>query len=412
MCIKLNINGIEKNSIDVNYNDLIILYKQFIEKYGYIPLTKDAKSKYNLPQQRIIMKVLESNNISYNDFIRQFGKVSHIRSDIKNYNYYIDKFKDICKEIGRTLYYNELINNNYGLPSAKWLIDNCPDKDVLNYTDFVKWCDLSSNKKIYTKEEVTKSLVQLEKKLKRPIIKSDITIPNVGFSSIVVTRIWGTFGKCKEELGLMQTLPNQPKPFDFYKDNLEETLTYLKNNISRNIITWKDIESYHNSANHKAYLNSFRLANVDIYAFIKSKGFMMNPSDFSFHYTFDDGERVVSTYEYDFSEYLKSLNLIYQEDYYRDCMYRKFIPNLGRTKINCDYYIFNKVIEIAGIIHNYNNDWENNITCSKQEKIYKEKLQHKKALLEMNNINYLFLFPEDFIDKKYQDKFINFLNRR
>ena len=33
----------------------------------------------------------------------------------------------------------------------------------------------------------------------------------------------------------------------------------------------------------------------------------------------------------------------------------------------------------------------------------------KKELLESNDINYLFLFPEDFLDDKYKEKFINFI---
>ena len=34
----------------------------------------------------------------------------------------------------------------------------------------------------------------------------------------------------------------------------------------------------------------------------------------------------------------------------------------------------------------------------------------KKKLLEENNIKYLFLFPEDFLNNDYKTKFINFVN--
>ena len=44
----------------------------------------------------------------------------------------------------------------------------------------------------------------------------------------------------------------------------------------------------------------------------------MNPSSFSYHYTYDDGERVVSSMEYEFSSYLRSLGFNYNKNYYRD----------------------------------------------------------------------------------------------
>ena len=52
-------------------------------------------------------------------------------------------------------------------------------------------------------------------------------------------------------------------------------------------------------------LNEENKKQFAFFAYIKSKGFMMNPSSFSFHYTFDDGERVVSSMEYDFSQFVE-----------------------------------------------------------------------------------------------------------
>lgn len=405
----LQIGENKKKATEINYEDLVILYKQFIETYGRVPSTNDGKAKYNMPQQRIIKRVLESSGISYNDFINQFGKYNHVRSSIDNYDTYIDIFKRKAKELGRPLLSSELINNSYGLPSAQWLIKNCPDIKVKTYNDFVIWCGLKPNKIIHTKESISEQLLELEKELDRPITTTDITQSNVGFSMIVINRLWGSLSKCKEDIGLMKTKPVQPRPFSYYKENLLETLNYLRNNLNRNIISWKDIEGYSNSANHKAYLKSFNREGIDIFAFIKDQGFLMNPSDFSFHYTFDNGERVVSTLEYDFSNYLNATGYQYKKDYIRDTMYKSFIPSLSKTRINCDYYINNKVVEIAGMISNQNNNWYNKKYPSKQENDYKEKLKYKQNLLEENNIPYLFLFPEDFVSDEYKKKFIDFI---
>lgn len=408
--VLLKIGDQLKLSVNLNYDDLVILYKQFIETYNRVPSTNDGKSKYNLPQQRIIKKILRESNISYNDFIAQFGKYNHIRSSIENYDVYIKKYIDISNQLGRALYASELVNNQYGLPSCTWLVQNCPDKTVSSYMDFVKWCGFIPNKTVNTKKDVGAKLIELEEELNRPIVRADITKDKIGFSAIVINRLWGSLSKCKEELGLLTSISSKPKPFDYYRDNLLHVLGELKKQINRNVITWKDIESYPGAANHKAYVKSFNSVGVDIFAFIKQQGFLMNPSNFSYHFTFASGERVVSSMEYDFTEYINSLGYKYNIDYQRDYMYKKFIPVLNKTRINCDYYINNKVIEIAGIIHNLeNNNWEKVVFSSKQEQDYQSKLLVKKELLESNNIEYLFLFPEDFYSNEYKTKFLDFI---
>jgi hypothetical protein len=411
--VYLDVNGKQILSTDVTYQDLVWLYTDFKEKHGRLPRTSEGLAKNNLPQQRIIKRVLENIGITYNDFMLQFGKIQHIRADIKNYDFYIKRFKDVSDKLGRALLSGELINNTYGLPSASWLAKNCPDKSVVTYDDFVKWLGYESNKLQKNDEDVANKLIALEKQLGRPITRNDITLENVGFSNIVITRIWGSLGKCKKELGLMKTLPIQPKPFEYYKNLLDEILDNISSSTDRRIISWKDIESkkYNPTmTEHKTFAKSFKSANVDIFSYIKSKGFMMNPSNFSFHYTFDNGERVLSSMEYDYSLFLQSLGYVYNNTYKRDILYRTFIPNLNKTKANCDYVICKDdifyYIEIAGVIHK---DWETAIYSSKQETDYQNKMFQKKEWLESAGVKYLFLFPEDFQNDKYKDIAMNFL---
>lgn len=59
----------------ITYNDLIILYKQYIEKYSSVPMLTQCSSKYNLPQAGIVKSVVKNEGISYNEFLLQFGKV-------------------------------------------------------------------------------------------------------------------------------------------------------------------------------------------------------------------------------------------------------------------------------------------------------------------------------------------------
>ena len=209
-----------------------------------------------------------------------------------------------------------------------------------------------------------------------------------------------------------------------FKDNqrlqmeLDKILHDISSKTDRRYIKWKDIETgcfSDTRIDHSTILKCFERKNMDAFSYIKSQGFMMNPSSFSFHYTFDDGERVLSSMEYDFSVFLKEeCNYQYKKDYNRDIKYKDFLSFKENSNHNCDYeFIVDNdrfYIEIAGIITNKNNDWETKHYSSIQEQNYQKKMIFKKKLLEENNIKYLFLFPEDFLNNDYKTKFINFVN--
>ena len=156
----LNINGVKKKSSELSLDDLIILYREYEDKYGKLPTMRDAKSKYNLPQQRVINRVLKENNVTYKEFMNNLGKVKHVRTESNDYDLFLNKYKKECEKLGRALLSSELINNNLGLPSVKWFIKNCPDKTVKTYDDFVRMCGYQSNKKIMDKEDVSLALIE------------------------------------------------------------------------------------------------------------------------------------------------------------------------------------------------------------------------------------------------------------
>lgn len=226
--VNLNVDGKTINSLDLNYNQLVWLYDDFKKRNGRVPTTKDCSSKNNLPQSRIVNKILKDKNETYKDFMNKFGKVGHVRADSDDYLYYVNRFKTVSNKIGRALIGTELTNNEYGLPSATWFVNYCPNESVKSYDDFVRWCGFESNKLEKDKDYVSSQLIELEKKLKRPIVKSDITIDNVGFSNIVICRIWGGLSNCKKELGLMETPTSHPKPFIEYKTIIDNIISSFK----------------------------------------------------------------------------------------------------------------------------------------------------------------------------------------
>ena len=413
----LDVAGRQVLTTEVTYDDLVILYKQYIEKYGEVPIFSKCDAKHNMPQGRIINRVIAEKGITYNDFLLQFGKVSHVRTESKDYDLYVKRFKEISDRIGHALVQKELFNNEYGLPNPTWFVKYCPDKNVKTYDDFVLWCGYESNKLKKDDELVGQKLIELEKKLGRHITKYDITLENVGFTEIVVTRIYGSLNKAKKELGLLKTPPNQPLSFEYYKNLLDEILSNIKKNTDRNYISWADIESplYNKtSTEHKTFTKAFKRQGIDIFSYIKSKGFLMNPSSFSYHYTYDDGERVVSSMEYEFSSYLRSLGFNYNKNYYRDVLYKTFSDE--QSKMNCDYKIMIDgiplYVEIAGIIYNCKDDsWRDHKFASKKENEYRDKMIKKEKRLIESGQHFLFLFKSEMFNDEYKTILQNEINR-
>lgn len=134
---KLLVGNKYVNTSEVTYDDLVILYKQYIERYGEVPIFSKCDMKHNMPQGRIINRVIADKGITYNDFLLQFGKVSHVRTESKDYDLYVKRFKEVSDRIGHALVQKELFNNEYGLPNPTWFIKYCPDKNVKTYDDFV-----------------------------------------------------------------------------------------------------------------------------------------------------------------------------------------------------------------------------------------------------------------------------------
>lgn len=69
----LLINGTYKFPKDVTYDDLIILYKEYINKFNKAPTSSECTIKNNLPHRAIINDLLNKKGISHNDFLNTFG---------------------------------------------------------------------------------------------------------------------------------------------------------------------------------------------------------------------------------------------------------------------------------------------------------------------------------------------------
>lgn len=73
--IYLDVAGREVLATKITYNDLIILYEQFIEKYGKVPSLVECNAEHNMPCSSLIKKVVKNHGLEYKEFLLQFGEV-------------------------------------------------------------------------------------------------------------------------------------------------------------------------------------------------------------------------------------------------------------------------------------------------------------------------------------------------
>ena len=83
--INLRVGDRTVKATEVTYDDLLLLYKQFIAQHGHVPTTKECVGKNNLPQQRIVNRVLKEKRVTYKDFVALFGKLGHVRAACSDY---------------------------------------------------------------------------------------------------------------------------------------------------------------------------------------------------------------------------------------------------------------------------------------------------------------------------------------
>lgn len=405
----LDVNGVLKNTLEINYDDLVWLYKDFYRIHNKYPISKELVSSNNLPQWRVLNKILKENNMTYNDFMLDVGRISHVRSSVKNYDEYIEKFKELYKK-DKIKYYEDLVNNKYALPSASWMIRNCPDNTVKSWQDFLVWCDLIDST---DKNTIIKKLISYENQIGRPISQKDITPEKIGFSMWIINKYWDNFTECKKDIGLRINKPSLKYTNEEVLLYLDEILLNLKKEGRKEITLKYDLN---HSPYFSGYLSTQRInralasINTNLKDYIGTKGFSLANNGNGICYKFKDGELTKSSLEYNFSIFLRNeLHLEYNKDYKRNVLYSKF-SNTDR-KIDCDYVIYYKgktfYIEITGMIKpNHKKDWETYDFKSKGKNKYRDNFSLKKKLLEDNKKNYYLLFSDDILEEKYKKFFI------
>ena len=495
----LNVKNKKVLTTKITYDDLVILYNQYINNYGEIPKFSKCDSEHNMPQGRIINKVLKDHGTSKEDFdklfincnntktiaienqkkliVNQFpiviNNISYklidginsiivVHNDRSRHNkYYLlvedsdgykykttfniiktDKLQNI--ELNRFFKRNEFtaynINNfckinNIGLQllkndisitgaardkidfiDANKIIHRISWNQIQRFTfqyksDYEKVKKHNFEQRSMTKEKAIPIIKKMQENLNRPLVQSDfdgIITTSTSIGIRVVWRIWGTFNNMIDDIGLLKH-DNYFKPNSNYLTH-EEVMNQIQNvcenakNDGRNVIMCSDF----NNVDMSTIKRHCKLDNTTLKDKLLKYGCTLQKPGNGLNHIFDDGEHVLSKYEYDFSIFLRNNGFKYNRDYYRDVEYKE-IDNNYYGGMNCDYKIlFGKTtlfIELAGILGNkgHQEAYRNNTPInSKSKELYRNKLNEKKAMFERNNIDYYILLPDEMNENTYK----------
>lgn len=272
------------------------------------------------------------------------------------------------------------------------------------------------NKVILNKEEATKIIKEMAMHYDRPLIQSDFENVTTSHNSVgirVIWRIWGTFTNMINDLEL-ESHDTYFKPnSENYKPH-EDIMAIIENTcrdvlkLRRNTVMVDDFKKYGINSMSTIHRHC-NLDNVSIHDVLSKYGCKLQSAGNGMNHLFEDGEKVVSRYEYDFSSYLRKNGFVFGKSYFRDVYYKDLDGEYNGT-MTCDYkIIFNDkivYIELAGILGNkkHQEAYINNIVIkSKSKEEYRQKLNRKREMFERNGLEYYILLPFEMNEEKYNE---------
>lgn len=389
--------------IDENINNMGNYMLNLIDDEDYKYRIK-YKSLKGIKNQRSLNKFFRHNPYTREN-IENFMKIHNIK-DLKILD-------NISEYTATTLMNVEIKGEVYKLSwntiSNKFYKFNSDNID--NYINHAK------SKKM-TKEEVTKIILEMYKEKGSALVQDDFegntTSSHIGIR--LVEKHFGSMINMEKELNL-------PIPSEYRYLNDNELILEIKDicekvykNENRKTITANDIEKYGIYCSYTYYYRLSKLG-YSLKNYIESLGYNYQKSGCGLNYIFDDGEKVVSRYEYEFSNFLRNNGFEFNKTYFRDVPYKNLDENYNGN-MNCDYCInFNEhyvYVELAGILchKEHQRAYRNNTPIkSKSKEEYRQKLNQKREIFERNNLEYYILLPDEMNKRLYKNILNKYLER-
>jgi hypothetical protein len=380
------------------YDILCKVFDNFYKLNNFLPNRIDLNTrKYHLPHWRIIQEVCKDNLNNFCDKYDLNIKIIYTES----YEYYCQKFIETYKHYNST---RKCFSKN-GVPYFSWFVNNCPQK-INTINDFITYLGLTPNNN-KTKEQVIKSILNTKEILDRNLMYKDFTnitnSENISISTI--NHYWGSFNNMLRDLNLpinqedMVSKSNDIS-IEILCEDVKKQCEIITNKNKNNIISRDDLKPLliYNISTYDKYLK--KELNISLSKYIQSIGYQTIEAGMGLHYIFDNGEKILSKHEFDFSLFLRNiLQLKYNVDYKKDIKYKTFIKDYKKQS-SIDYIINynNRIIyiEIAGMLERYKQEYlDDESLKSKSKEKYKFSLKEKERILKDNNLEYYILFPQD-----------------
>lgn len=392
----LIVNNIFIQPEKLTVEDIKILIKEFINKFGKTPTNKDYSIINNLPSYSKFVKIIKNNNLNIKDFYKE-NRLQVDNKDKQNdkYNNYVLKLKQYILDTNTIPKFSEL--TKLGFPDGRWFVVHSNNKNVNNYNSFLEY-ELKVKPRFYMSKEMAINIIlRVYKDLGHSPTRKELN-PYVHMS--IIKRIWGSTTNMKKELGLELTGSNNMNKhiaFEDLKIILLKTCKKLLND-RKDTITTDDI-SKNCPVRYGTFENIFKSNNTTVRSFLNMNGIKFQKAGVGYVYKFEDNEVTKSQFELVFTNKLRNLGYQYNKDYLRDVRYKTFI-NKYEGLLDCDYEIRIKdriiYIEVAGMLRDYKEKYKTpQLIPSKSKSKYAEKLNLKEKMFIDNKLEYFILFPSD-----------------
>lgn len=399
-------NLLNKN-IEVVYNEKLKsrkYYLDIIDNYGYKHRTEYHQIKNGKGRYTCLNRFFLGNPYTY-DNINLYCKLNNI-------DLHID---------GTNLPVNGASREKMDYIDSKGNIHNITWNQVQHYTFQYQegYEDVKAKRKSereLSKQDVVNIVIKMQKRKGSPLDVYDFYPKQKdGVGIRTVRKFWGELWLMQKELGMKITGKhgNILSDEDTIKE-INDVCNRIKTEENRSVITYNDFRKYGTYADNRKYAEVCRkLKNCSFREYINSLGYELQKAGNGMNYKFDDGEVTTSLYEYEFSRFLRSNNILFNESYFRNIPY-KSIDNSYNGNMNCDYLIiFNNkkvYIELAGILGNkgHQEAYRNNTPIkSKSKELYRQKLYQKRDIFERNGLDYYILLKDEMNEETYK----NILNK-
>jgi len=386
----------------------------FYKNHKRVPSVVDYRDFDELPSYSKAGALARDAGVKLNDIYVEIDYLNSPKPSVNYYDCYKDEYVRLLMEKGVQPNIYKIWKENLNLPRPDWLIRHCPNASIHNFYDWYRWVGIPCRQ--MSKDEATKRIYAMAKSKNEPLQYDDFRGVNMNNVPIgIIRKYWGTINAMKDDLGLtinQERMDTKYQNIEEIKYNIQKVCLEIAKKENRRTITGSDFDNCDYSLSAcslsvkiKKYLK------CTLSDYVKSLGYDYVQPGHGLNYDYQDGEHTSSRYEYIFSNYLRSIGLKYNIDYFRSVRYDSFVTGYS-GKMDCDYVIKynNRIIyiEIAGVLESFKTWYIDRRPIERQrsKEKYRRNLLVKEGLLKQSKVEYFILFPCD-LTREFFDAILN-----